>query len=47
MNRFTVASIAGLGAALAILVLCVLSNLQSTLDHCSFRSNGRACFWYT
>jgi len=31
MNRFTVSSIAGLGAAIAILVLCVLSNLQSTV----------------
>jgi CBS-domain-containing membrane protein len=31
MNRFTVSSIAGLGAAIAILVLCVLSNLQHTV----------------
>jgi len=31
MNRFTASSIAGLGAAIAILVLCVLSNLQHTV----------------
>lgn len=31
MNRFTASSIAGLGAAIAILVLCVLSNIQHTV----------------
>ena len=31
MNRFTVSSIAGLGAAIAILVLSVLSNLQHSI----------------
>jgi CBS-domain-containing membrane protein len=31
MNRFTASSIAGLGAAIAILALCVLSNIQHTV----------------